>query len=304
MSSSRIRLLTAFTAVYLIWGSTYLAIRFAIETIPPFLMAGIRFTVAGAFLYAVMRLRGARRPAAGHWISAAIVGALLLVGGNGGVVWAEQTVPSGLAALLVATEPLWVVLIDWARPRGMRPKRGEMAGLLLGFVGVAVLVSPADLLGGALEVDPVGASVLVLASLSWAIGSVYSRHTPAPESPLMMTGMKMLMGGLFLVALGTVSGEWARLDPTSISLKSWLAFAYLVVFGAVIGFTAYIWLLRNTTLARASTYAYVNPVVAVMLGWVLAGEPLNSRVILAAGIIVVGVVVVVWSHRQEMGSGA
>ena len=297
------RLLTAFTAVYLIWGSTYLAIRFAIETIPPFLMAGFRFLLAGAVMYWLVRLRGASRPTVRQWLWAAVVGALLLLGGNGGVVWAEQTVPSGQAALLVATEPLWIVLIDWVRPGGERPLRGEVVGLALGVAGVAVLITPAGLFGAAFEVDLVGATVLVFAALAWAVGSVVSRQAPAHESSFVATAMKMLTGGVLLVVAGTITGEWARLDVAAITPRSWFALAYLVVFGALIGFTAYVWLLKNTTLARASTYAYVNPIVAVILGWMLAAEPLNSRVMVAAGIIVSGVVIVVRSHRQEMGSG-
>ncbi len=303
MPKSRVRLLTAFAAVYSIWGSTYLAIRFAIETIPPFLMAGFRFLAAGAVMYWLVRLHGASRPTGRQWLWAAVVGALLLLGGNGGVVWAEQTVPSGLAALLVATEPLWVVLIDWVRPGGVRPLRGEVVGLLLGFAGVAVLVIPVDLFGAGFEVDLVGAAVLVFAALAWAAGSVVSRQAPAHESSFVATAMKMLTGGLLLVVAGTFTGEWARLDVAAITPRSWFALVYLVVFGALIGFTAYVWLLKNTTLARASTYAYVNPIVAVILGWMLAAEPLNSRVMVAAGIIVSGVVIVVRSHRQEMGRG-
>lgn len=303
MPKARTRLLTAFAAVYLIWGSTYLAIRFAIETIPPFLMAGFRFLLAGAVMYWLVRLRGASRPTVRQWLWAAVVGALLLLGGNGGVVWAEQTVPSGQAALLVATEPLWVVLIDWVRPGGERPLRGEVVGLALGFAGVAVLITPAGLFGAAFEVDLVGAAVLVFAALAWAAGSVVSRQAPAHESSFVAAAMMMLTGGVLLVIAGTFTGEWARLDVAAITLRSWFALAYLVVFGALIGFTAYVWLLKNTTLARASTYAYVNPIVAVILGWMLAAEPLNSRVMVAAGIIVSGVVIVVRSHRQEMGSG-
>ena len=296
MSKSRLRLLTAFASVYVIWGSTYLAIRFAIETMPPFLMAGARFIIAGSLLYGVMMLRGVGKPTRRHWLAAAIIGALLLLGGNGAVVWAELRVPSGLTALLVATEPLWVVLLDWGRPGGVRPRGGEMVGLLLGFLGVALLVSPSELVGGGFEIDPLGAGVVVFAALSWAVGSIYSRHAPAHDSQFLSTGMKMLAGGVMLLLAGTVTGEWSRLDVTAISLKSWLAFGYLVLFGAVIAFTAYIWLLKNATLARASTYAYVNPMVAVLLGWMLAAEPMNGRVIAAAGVIVAGVVVVVRTH--------
>ncbi len=300
MSSSHLRLVTAFALVYVIWGSTYLGIRLAIETIPPFLMAGVRFVIAGGILYAFVMLRGARAPSRRQWVAASIIGALLLLGGNGAVVWAELRVPSGLVALLVATEPLCVVLIDWARPSGRRPRPGELIGLMLGFAGVVILVSPAALVGGGLQIDPLGAVVVLFAAVSWALGSIYSRHAPAHESAFLMTGMKMLTGGLLLLLAGTAAGEWSRLDIGAISARSWFALAYLIVFGALIAFTAYIWLLKNTTLARASTYAYVNPIVAVLLGWLLVSEPMNSRVVAAAAVIVAGAVIVVRSHTAPV----
>ncbi len=300
MSTSHLRLVTAFALVYVIWGSTYLGIRFAIETIPPFLMAGVRFVIAGGILYAFVMLRGARAPNRRQWVAASIIGALLLLGGNGAVVWAELRVPSGLVALLVTTEPLCVVLIDWARPKGQRPRPGELIGLMLGFAGVVILVSPAELVGGGFEIDPLGAVVVLFAAVSWALGSIYSRHAPAHQSAFLMTGMKMLTGGFLLLLAGTAAGEWSRLDVGAISARSWFALAYLIVFGALIAFTAYIWLLKNTTLARASTYAYVNPIVAVLLGWLLASEPMNSRVIAAAAVIVAGVVIVVRSHTSPV----
>ena len=300
MSSSHLRLVTAFALVYVIWGSTYLGIRLAIETIPPFLMAGVRFVIAGGILYGFVMLRGARAPNRRQWVAASIIGALLLLGGNGAVVWAELRVPSGLVALLVATEPLCVVLIDWARPSGRRPRPGELIGLMLGFAGVVILVSPAELVGGGLQIDPLGAVVVLFAAVSWALGSIYSRHAPAHESAFLMTGMKMLTGGLLLLLAGTAAGEWSRLDIGAISARSWFALAYLIVFGALIAFTAYIWLLKNTTLARASTYAYVNPIVAVLLGWLLVSEPMNSRVVAAAAVIVAGAVIVVRSHTAPV----
>ncbi len=220
--------------------------------------------------------------------------------GNGAVVWAELRVPSGLVALLVTTEPLCVVLLDWARPKGLRPRPGEFIGLMIGFAGVAILVSPAALVGGGLEIDPLGVVVVLFGAVSWALGSIYSRHAPAHQSAFLMTGMKMLTGGFLLLLAGTAAGEWSRLDVGAISAKSWFALAYLIVFGALIAFTAYIWLLKNTTLARASTYAYVNPIVAVLLGWSLAGEPMNSRVVAAAAVIVAGVVIVVRSHASPV----
>jgi drug/metabolite transporter (DMT)-like permease len=286
------KIIFAFASVYLIWGSTYLAIRFAVETMPPFLMAGLRFVIAGAAMYLWLRLRGEARPTnLVHWRSAAIVGGLLLLGGNGGVVWAEQTVPSGLTALLIATVPMWMVLIDWVRPKGVRPTRSVVAGLILGFFGLIILIGPQDLAHG--QVSLIGALVLVSASLLWAIGSIYSRHAPLPASPLLGTAMEMLAGGILLLVAGVLTGEWARWDWEHISFNSWVSFIYLILFGSLIGFTAYIWLLRVTTPARAGTYAFVNPVVAVFLGWALASEPITLQTLLAAAIIITGVAVII-----------
>ncbi|MCG3119242.1 MAG: putative inner membrane transporter YedA [bacterium] len=295
----RWRLVTAFAAVYLIWGSTYLAIRIAIETIPPFLMAGIRFLIAGAILYVWARWRGTPPPRRAHWLAAAIVGGLLLVGGNGGVVWAEQRVPSGLTALLIATVPLWMALLNWLRPGGVKPDNGVIAGLALGFIGIMLLVGPGELAGGH-HVDSLGAAVLIVASLSWAAGSLYSRRAQLPASPLLTTGMEMLTGGALLLIAGSLAGEWTRFELSALSVRSSLALTYLIVFGALIGFTAYIWLLRVSTPARASTYAYVNPVVAIFLGWALASEPLTARTLLAAAIIVAAVVVITTQRAQSV----
>ncbi len=291
-SPRRLTLVAAFAAVYLIWGSTYLAIRFAIETMPPFLMAGVRFTIAGGILYAAARALGARGPTRRHWKSALVIGGFLLLGGNGGVVWAEQTVPSGLTALIVAIVPLWMVLFDWLRGSGTRPGAGVALGLLLGFIGVGLLVGPNGLGEGA-RIDPLGAGVVVLASVLWAAGSIYARHARLPESQPLATGMEMLAGGALLLIAGTGFGEIGRVDLAAISTRSTLALLYLIVFGAIIAFTAYVWLLRVTTPARAATYAYVNPVVAVVLGWSLASEPLGPRVLLAAAMIVGAVVLIV-----------
>ncbi|HZI63839.1 MAG TPA: EamA family transporter, partial [Thermoanaerobaculia bacterium] len=255
----RTRLLAAFAAVYVIWGSTYLAILYAIETLPPFLMAGARFLVAGAVLYGWARLRGVPRPRGLHWRSAAIVGAFLLLGGNGGVVWSEQRVPSGLAALLVATVPLWMVVFESLRPTGVRPGRGVWVGLALGLAGVALLVGRGELAGGR-GADPLGAVVLIVASMSWACGSIYARAARLPESPLLATGMEMLSGGVLLTVAGLATGEWGRLALDQASPRSLWALLYLIVMGSLVGFTAYIYLLQKTTPALASTYAFVNPV--------------------------------------------
>ena len=284
--SHRFKVALAFLAIYLIWGSTYLAIRFAIETLPPFLMAGTRFLIAGAVLYAWMRLHGVPRPQGFQWRNTAIVGALLLLGGNGGVVWAEQIVPSGLAAVLIATSPLWMALLGWLW-RGARPSRRVVIGLVLGFSGVVLLVGPGALNGQG-QVAPLGAAVLILAALSWATGSLFAQQARLPAVSLLATAMEMLAGGALLFLAGLVTGEWAGVDLGTVSLRSLLALAYLILFGSLAGFSAYTWLLRVTTIAWASTYAYVNPVVAVFLGWALAGEALTLQTLLATAVIVAG----------------
>jgi drug/metabolite transporter (DMT)-like permease len=285
--ATRAGIIAALAAVYIIWGSTYLAIRFAVETLPPFLMAGVRFVVAGAILYGWRRAKGFPRPTARQWRSATIVGALMLLGGNGGVVWAEQWIESGTAALIVATVPLWMVLLDWLGPGGRAPRAMVWAGIVVGLAGVAILFgAPAD---G--DKYAAGWVVLVLASISWAIGSLYSRSARLP-APLLATGMQMLAGGVLLLLAGAVTGELSGLDPATFSTRSVLSLLYLILFGALIGYSAYVWLLRVTTPAVASTYAYVNPVVAVLLGWLLAGEALTPRIMVASAVIVGGVALI------------
>jgi drug/metabolite transporter (DMT)-like permease len=289
----------AFAAVYLIWGSTYLAIRFALETLPPFLMAGLRLAGAGAVLYAWTRARGAARPTLPQWRAAAIVGFLLLVGGNGGVVWAELRVPSGLTALLVSMVPVWVVVLEWVGPRSMRlgmPGRPVLIGVVGGLIGVALLVGPGDLLGGA--VDPLGAGVLMVASLSWAFGSILSRKLPLPSSASLATAMEMLAGGGALLLLGLVLGEGAELDLARASARSILALVYLAVFGSLVGLSAYVYLLREVAVSKVATYAYVNPIVALLLGSWMAQEELSPRALLAA-ITILGSVVLITTYRRS-----
>jgi len=297
-------LYAALAAVWFIWGSTYLAIRWAIETMPGFLMAGTRFLAAGGALYLWARLHGAAAPSASQWRTAFVIGGLMLVGGNGGVVWAQKVVPSGLTALLIATEPLWVVLLDWARPRGTRPTVVEGLGLLLGFAGAAMLIGPGE--NGGPRINPAGAAVLAFATLSWATGSIYSRTAPLPESPLLRAGMNLVGGGVGLLVAATVAGDWQALRLDAISARSAWSFLYLVVFGSVVAFTAYLWTLRATSLATASTYAYVNPLVAVFLGWALAAEQVTPRILVATAIIVVSVVIITMARtagvRAVVGS--
>lgn len=274
----------AMLSVYIVWGSTYLAIRFAIETLPPFLMAAVRFLVAGVILYIFTRLRGAPRPTKIEWRSASIVGLFLLLGGNGLVVWAEQRVASSVAALMVATTPLWIILLDTVRPGGRRPNLITILGVLGGLVGLVLLVGPSGL--GGERVDLIGAGSLVVATLLWSIGSLYSRTAKLPDTALLGTGMEMLAGGAGLLILGTILGEWSQVNLTQVSARSIWSLGYLITFGSLVGFASYTWLLRTAPTPLVSTYAYVNPMVAIFLGNLLANEPLTPRVLLSAAIII------------------
>jgi drug/metabolite transporter (DMT)-like permease len=298
----RIKLIAAFAALYVIWGSTYLGILYAIETIPPFLMAGARFLIAGVMLYTFALARGAPAPSRKQWRSAAIVGGLLLLVGNGAVVWAELTVPTGVVSLIVATVPIWMVLFEWIRTRGVRPRNVVFAGLGLGLVGIALLIGPAAVGDGPFPVA--GALVVMVGSLGWAAGSIYSRGADLPKEPLLTTGMQMLAGGALLVVFGTLLGEVRQLDVGAISGRSWGGLIYLITFGSLIGYTSYIWLLRVTTPARVSTYAYVNPVVAVALGWAFAGETITGRILLAAAVIIAAVALIVSGQPRQTGPDA
>lgn len=287
----RTKLIGAYAVIYLVWGSTYLAMKLAVETLPPFALAGARFCISGAILFAIARVaRGEALPTRADWKRAVVVGALLMIGGNASVMWAVQHVPSGVAALLVATTPIWLALLGRQRPT---PR--AIAGMVLGLVGVAVLVGPAAFAGTS-RIDPFGVLVLVLASVSWAAGSLVQR-AGTTTSPLMGTGAQMIAGGAMLMVIATATGELAVLDLGAGSAKSWASLAYLTVFGSLLGFTSYAWLMRNDTPARVATYSYVNPVIAVVLGAWLANEDINARVIVAAAVIVVGVVAIVSDKR-------
>jgi drug/metabolite transporter (DMT)-like permease len=292
-ASLRVKIAVALGLVYLIWGSTYLAIRYAVATIPPLSMAGVRFLIAGALLYLWARRHGAPTPAARQWRAATFVGFLLLLGGNGFVVWAEQRVDSGLAALLVSTTPIFMVLLPWWSGRTRRPRPAVIVGIVVGLAGVALLVRPSGL-GG---VDITGAVMLTLASLTWALGSLYSRVADLPQSPLMATGIQMLAGGVQLVLAGMALGEPARFHLAQVSLASVAAFVYLIA-AAVVAFTAYLWLLRAAPAALVSTYSYVNPLVAVFLGWAIAGEPITGRTLAAAAVIVASVALITFARTQ------
>ena len=296
---SRLLVVLCFAAVYILWGSTYLGIRFAIETLPPFLMAGTRFTVAGAILLTWSLLKGQRFVLSpSQWQKALIVGGLLLLCGNGGVTWAERYVPTGLAALLVSTEPLWVVILNWILTR-KRPNSKVLLGVLIGLAGVSLLVSDRLAPGnGTSWLSLIGGGVVILAGFGWAAGSVYSNRHPIKASTSMASGMQMASGGVLLLIFALIWGDFGRLNLANASWTSIGAFFYLLVFGSLVGFTAYSWLLNNVTPAMATTYAYVNPVVAVFLGWLIAGEPFTPKMFLAAAVIVSSVILITTFSRE------
>jgi len=294
---SRARFLLAFAAVYLIWGSTYLAIRFAIETVPPFLVGGIRFVIAGAVMYAFLRLRGVARPTGLQWRSAWIIGPLLLTGGNGGIVWSEQYVPSGVVALMVACVPLWMLLLAWLRGGG-RPSVREWLGVALGLVGVSLLVQFGATQNGG-SVGPLAAMVMLCSTLSWSIGSLIARDAPLPDSPLLASAMEMLAGGAVMLVIAGLRGEFTLLAGSSVSLRSALSILYLAGFGSIVAFSAYKWLLSRVAPAVVGTYAFVNPVVAVGLGWMFASEALTPRTLFAMVVIVGAVVMISLKPRHD-----
>ena len=296
----KFRIAAAMLAIYLIWGSTYLAIRFAVETIPPFIMAGTRYFIPGLLLFVWRRLAGDPAPTRRQWIAGAIVGLFLLLGGNGLVSWAEQRVELGIAALIIGTAPIWMVIFDAVLAR-KRPRWQVIVGLLTGFGGILFLIGPESLFGQNPHYDLLGMGILMLAALLWAIGSIYSRDADLPRSPLLGTGIEMLAGSAGLYIASLVTGEWKTFNIAAVSQQSLLGVLYLIVLGTLIGFVAYTWLLRNAPISLVSTYAYVNPLVAILLGNWLAQEPLNWEVALAAAIII-GSVVLINSFKRNTAS--
>ncbi len=278
-----LRVLLAIAATWLIWGSTYLAIAIVVRDVPPFLASAIRNMTAGALLYGTFRLRGAPRPSAAQWRTAAIVGVSLLALGNGAVTWAARREPSGIIALVVALVPLWLLVFGWFGRRGVRPAGYEVSGVLLGLGGIALLVVPHD--GGG-TVSPLGLGVLLVSTLAWAGGSLYARTLEPLPVPLVGTGMEMLLGGSAMLVASASAGEWGRLGAASFTPRALAGLAYLVLAGSILGFSAYKWLLANVRPAIAGTYAFVNPVVAILLGWAFAGEALTGRLVAAMGMIV------------------
>jgi len=297
-AASRTQIVLAFAAIYLIWGSTYLGIRYAVETIPPLLMMGVRHLTAGLFTYGWACRRTGSRPSAGQWAYAAVLGAALFLGGHGILAWAEQKIPSGLAALLCATLPLWTILLAWILRTEHHLSLKAWAGILLGFAGVVLLIGP-DGFAQHSSLNLLGAAGAVFSAFLWAVGTLYSKRIRLPDSTALSAAMQMIAGGVLLLLTGIATGEAGGLHLVSISVRSVLALAYLIVFGSIVAFTAFTWLVTVTRPSLVSTYAYVNPVIAVFLGWALAGEKIGLRMVGAAVIIVISVILVSARKKPE-----
>ncbi len=285
----------AFASIYLVWGSTYLAIRYGIESFAPYWMMGLRSVIAGSVLYLWGRRQSGERLTFSHWRSAFLLGALFFLGGHGSLAWAEKRIPSGVASLLVATIPVWLALFEISLGK-LRFSARLVAGLLLGFSGVLFLTEPAELLPGE-SMDVLGAVVVLLSSMSWALGTILSRRIPLPRSSILFSGMNLLAGGTLLLLVSFAAGETP--PRAEVSLVSVLALAYLIVFGSIVGFVAYMWLLRVETPSKVGTYAFVNPGIAVFVGWLLGGEALSSRILVATALMVTGVAILVGSKGEE-----
>ncbi len=289
----------ALLALYIVWGSTYLGIRFAVETIPPFLHAGIRFLVSGLILVLWRKSAGDSLPSKIQWRDAGIVGLFLLLGGNGFVSLAEKTVPSGIAALIIGTVPLWLTLFEALRPGGIKPNWVTILGLIVGFGGIFLLVGPSDLNHLELAVEPLGAGLLIAATIFWATGSIFSKTGNLPSSTLMSTGIQMLVGSLGLFIVSFFTGELIGFQFSQVSSLSWWGLIYLITFGSLIGFTSYVWLLQNAPISLVATYAYVNPIVAVILGSLFAAEALTPRIGIAAVVIIGSVLLINYSKKPK-----
>ncbi len=276
----------ALIALYIVWGSTYLGIKVAIETIPPFMHAGIRFLISGIILVVWQRAAGYDLPTRKQWISTAIIGNLLLLGGNGLVAWAEQFIPSGIAALVIASVPMFLVIGEAVRPGGIKPSWQAIVGLLVGFVGIFILVGPSEVSGSSSKLNPFGVVALLGACLLWATGSIYSRSADLPKSSLMTTGAQMLTGSIGLFIISLVTGELNGWNPAAVSMRSLYGLGYLITIGSIVGFGSYVWLLQNAPISLVATYAYVNPIVAILLGAWIGNEPLERHIWVAAGIII------------------
>jgi len=294
------KLWVALLALYIVWGSTYLAIRFAVETLPAFIHGAIRFLISGLILYIWRRAASDTKPTASQWKSTAIVGTFLLLGGNGLVSLAEKTIPSSIAALVIATVPFWLVLFESFRSGGGKPTWLSIMGLVIGFGGVFLLIGPSSITGAQQSFDPFGVILLLIAPVLWALGSIYAKGADMPEDTLLSTGMQMLAGSVALFIVGVGTGELNGFSLGDVSMRSWWGLIYLITFGSLVGFVSYGWLLHNAPISLMSTYAYVNPVVAVFLGWLLANEVLNTRIAVATAIIIGSVILINYARQAKV----
>ena len=290
--NAEVVLLLAFAAVYVLWGSTYLALHFVLESMPPFLMAAFRFMAAGSIMLLFAKLNKHSWPAKAEIKKSALVGFLLLVLGNGGVVWAQQYISSGITALLITIEPVWVVLLLWLRSTENKPTPVVWFGIFLGVAGMFVLIGPSSF-GSIEQLNPLAVIALLLSSISWAVGSVYALKAKLPSSPAMNTGFQMLAAGICLFIIGTSRAEWTSFELSEITNRSILGFLYLIIFGSLIGFTSYSYIVKNANPTNVSTYAYVNPVIAVFLGWWIGNERVGIQTLLAAALLVSAVVLII-----------
>src|SRR6202522_2397771 len=291
------KILMAFAIIYFVWGSTFLAIRVGVREVPPLILAAIRFSIAGLALYAWISARGEKQPTAREWRSASLLGLVIFVFDYGLLFWSEQRVPSGVAAVMRATIPVFMALSEIIFLRTQRLTIRLVVALLIGIVGVAVLMAHTLNLGGA-PVDKLGALALIFACISWSIASIFSRKLPLPPSKLMSSAAQMLTGGVLLTILAAALGEFHNFHPAVVSRAVWLSLLYLIVAGSIVGFTAYVWLLHHESPTKVGTYAYVNPVVAVLLGYFLGGEALGPRTVAGTLLILVSVVVITTTPKQ------
>jgi drug/metabolite transporter (DMT)-like permease len=294
----RWKTLLAFAIIYFVWGSTFLFIRIGVREVPPFLLAAIRFLVAGLVLYIWMLAHGERSPTTRQWTSASVLAILIFVLDYGLLFWAEQRVPSGLAAVMLATIPVFMALSEIILLRTQRLTARLALALLIGIAGVAVLVSRSLNLGGP-PIDTLGATALIIAAISWSIASALSRKLPLPSSKVMSSGAQMLAGGVFLTVTAAALGEFRNFHPATVSRQAWLSLLYLIVAGSIIGFTAYVWLLHHESPTKVGTYAYVNPVVAVILGYFLGGESLSLRTVLGTLFVLISVIIITTTPSKK-----
>ena len=290
--------LLAFAIIYFVWGSTFLAIRVGVREVPPFLLAAIRFSIAGLVLYSWTRARGERSPSPRQWASVSLLAVLIFVGDYGLLFWAEQRVPSGLAAVMLATIPAFMALSEIIFLKTQRLTARLAAALLIGLGGVAVLVSRSLNLGGA-PIDPRGAAALIVAAICWSVAAAFARRLPLPDSKVLSSGAQMLAGGIFLGFTAVARGEFHNFHPSTVSQSAWLALLYLIVAGSIIAFTAYVWLLHHESPTKVGTYAYVNPLVAVLLGYFLGREALGPRTILGTLCILISVVLITTTSAKK-----